>query len=338
LYYVGLLAKAASERGDRVVVALSRDDLTSSQVSEHLGSVLDVVDIVGIDELRLSSVAGLSRRYAASITVVPDGDHFAFQLAKTGRWNGAGELSVLIMRETGQPSKMPGLQTMKTFLRSMLIRRASRIPRVRVCVLKSALWAGKSEFRTARDPVTLSVSILEVEGLRQDWGLTKDRYWFAVLGAISARKNVNLVAEALRMSEPTRVGLLIAGTREVAAAENMRPSLERLAAEGGSVVVIDRLLSNDELDSAVVAADCIVLAYSNEGPSGLFGKAAAAGTRIVAAGAKSLREETAKTADLSHWASLDVAGMGKAFRAAMELPRPSPVLAPSAQSFSDALL
>ncbi len=127
-----------------------------------------------------------------------------------------------------------------------------------------------------------------VANLRREWDLDDSRYWFGIIGAIDERKNVSLVMAAAQGLPPGQVGLLVAGRFSDATRESLREFGAELP---GGVRLVDRVLTDEELDAAVAAVDCVVLAHSNEGPSGLFGKAVRAGTRILGAGAQSLRRD-----------------------------------------------
>ncbi|WP_433862049.1 hypothetical protein [Streptomyces sp. L7] len=339
LYYVRLLAQAAVARGDEVVLALSEAASATDESGLHLSGIAESVTIVSARDFGVDAVAELSRRYDAAITVVPDGDRFAMRLARTrGGWSGQGALSVLIMREVAQPGRLSMVVAAKSRIRTALFHRASRLPRVRLSVLKSATWTGDSMFACAPDPVSLACGDDDISELRAAWNLEDDRYWFGVLGAIFDRKNVPLVARALRAAEAQNSGLLIAGRCDPEAARAMAGPLAELTAAGAKVVVVDRLLSELELDAAVTAVDCVVLAHSNEGPSGLFGKAAAAGTRVVAAGALSLREDARHVPSLASWVPLDETALMGAMRRAQALHRPTAVFAPENARFAEALL
>ena len=63
------------------------------------------------------------------------------------------------------------------------------------------------------------------------------------------------------------------------------------------VVIDDRHLDEVELDSYFKAVGGIILAHSNEGPSGIMGKAYMAGNRIIAR-RTSLMSRTRSTRDL----------------------------------------
>ncbi len=50
----------------------------------------------------------------------------------------------------------------------------------------------------------------------------------------------------------------------------------------------DRLLTNDEINVVVAAADTVIMAYSTHSPNSTLGKAYVLGTSIVAAGSRSI--------------------------------------------------
>ncbi len=54
----------------------------------------------------------------------------------------------------------------------------------------------------------------------------------------------------------------------------------------GQVIVRDGFLSNEELDKLVAAVDVVPIALTNNGPSGIMGKALAAEVPVVTAGSE----------------------------------------------------
>jgi hypothetical protein len=337
-YYVRLLVMAAASMGHSVVVVSLPGQFESEDARIHLVRVSGQFERLEVAEVSLESLAQLSRALGAAQTVIPDGDRFGLRLALTRGWRGVGALSVLIMREVAQPGRIPGEQAMKTFVRRQLFRRAASFPNTRISVLKSFWWIGTSEFCVARDPITMQHSAEVEEQLRADWGLEPGRYWFAILGAISRRKNVDLVARALADLEVSKIGLLVAGGWDESMGREAISALADLQRAGTPVVVINRRLQDEELDGAVAAVDCVVLAHSNEGPSGVLGKAAVAGTRVVAAGAKSLREDLACMIGLGSWIPLDRAALCSALGRATRLPRPPKLQGQESARFSGPLL
>ncbi|MCP1504237.1 glycosyltransferase involved in cell wall biosynthesis [Curtobacterium herbarum] len=339
LFYARLLAEAAIEGGADVILLLGREGDRSAEVV-HLASLPAGVEVLRDRRLSLSDIESLTVSRDIARTVIPDGDHFALALARRRAWNGAGRVSVLIMREHAQPrgAGVPAriVTRLKSTLRTFAFRKAAGMSGVDLRVLKSAGWAGESRFEAAIDPVRVSVERDSADRFRDAHAMVPSRYWFAVLGAISGRKNLDLVLEALEdVDSPW--GILVAGIIDTDVPESVRVRLRRLETDGVSVL-IDRLLTDAELDAAVAAADCIVLAHSNEGPSGLLGKAAAVGTRVVAAGATSLRQDLASLDGLGEWTELSAPSLAAAFSRGVILPRPAPLLTVESSQFTDTLL
>jgi glycosyltransferase involved in cell wall biosynthesis len=340
LFYVRLLASAATARGDDVIVVLSPGDTASMEARLHLASLPDAVRVVEEDSLGLADVEALSHRYAADRVVLPDADRATMDLAtRRGGWKGAGALSLLVMREAAQPGRFAMAQAVKGRLRQFLFIRASKLQNVRVCVLKSPTWSGSSRLVPAVDPISVEVDSDAVQALRAEWQLDSERRWFAVVGAVSARKNVDLVISALhQLPDQSVVGLVIAGSIEPETRALLQPLIQGLDATGVAVRVVDRLLTDGELDACVAVADVVVLAHSNEGPSGILGKAAALGTRVVAAGAESLRRDADAFPELASWTTLSAPALAVEFRRVLALPAPVPVLSIGTEAFTSALL
>lgn len=337
LFYVRLLVEAALQRGDEVYLGTRADVLSTPEGREHL-SELRGWHIVPMTTKRLGAVQRASVNIGATTTVIPDGDRIAIELGRWPFWKGSGRMSVLIMRETVQPGKSAVVTRLKQWLRSLLIHRAKRVRGVQLAVLKSAGWKGRSDLVAAVDPIVLSASKTDAVSFRSANGMGGDRVWFAVLGALSLRKNIPLVCESLAAVRGRPAGLLLAGALDDDAREQVEGAIERLRSQGIGIVVKDRLLSDQELDSAVIAADCLVLAHSNEGPSGLLGKALAAGTKVVAAGAQSLREDARRYPALVQWSPLQRESITGALAQAIESGPGRPVLAPGSDEFTGALL
>ena len=159
-----------------------------------------------------------------------------------------------------------------------------------------------------------------------------------MLGNITDRKNLPMVAEAVaRVAEHASVGLLIAGKVEAEELARARPALDRIEAVG-IVRVVDRMLEEDELDAAVALVDCLVLAHSNEGPSGLLAKAAATGTLVLTAGARSLRADARRIPTIAAWTPLDVDRIAAALATVPGRRRPRPAVATGTAAFTDSLL
>jgi len=323
LYYVRILASHLAQSGWNVTVVTRTGGLETKEALLHLAGLSESVSLVESESLRLCDIESISRDVSAVLTVVPDGDWLLKELPKRVGWRGSGKLKFLIMREDSQ-SANAAKKLLGTVSKRILRTLVGTFPRVSAVTLKSAVWMGRQR-NIARDPVTRLAKSTDLIHAAARFGLDDGRYWFAIVGAISARKNLSLVAQAISEFGDDRIGFLVAGlcpTDELAKAQ---PWMDRLRTKGVKVVVLNRLLTDLEVDSFVGAVDCVVLAHSNEGPSGLFGKAAGYGTRVVAAGAVSLRVDTAFIPNLATWAPLSVPDVANALEAASVKPAPSKV-------------
>lgn len=341
LIYVGLLAEAAAAQGSHVTIVLSADPASVRAAAMRLSHLPTECAIVHAEDLSLSGIEALSCHYRANTTIVPDGDHVAIEVGRNAAWNGYGKLTLLIMRRYAQPSRIPLMRHLRQVAKTALLNRAGKVPGVTVVTLRSGHVVDQAcscRFASAPDPITMFATAETAARFRKAHGLCGDRYWFAILGAVTPRKNLPLVAKALATGAPTRTGLLVAGVCDpVTLAKAWRP-LEDFRARGGRVVVVNRLLSDCDLDSAVRGVDCVVLAHSNEGPSGLFGKSLLAGTRIVAAGASSLRQDVASVGTGAAWCALTRRSLCAALLASVERPRPECRPAVDTAYFTDVLL
>lgn len=338
LYYVRILAQAALLRGDEVVIVVGEDMQDDGESNLFLSDFQEGVTLVEWGDWSIRGLERLSRSVASVVLIIPDADRYIWQICKRAGWHGLGRLSLLVMRSSAQPHCLLGVQAAKTALKRLLIAVVSVFPRINLRVLRSAVWSGTSILRSAYDPVTLTSSEASSSELSRAWNLAGSIYWFAVIGAISDRKNLWLIADSLAKVGSRRVGLVVAGRCDPNSLDRAQASMERIKSNGGAVVVVDRLLEELELDSLVRFVDCVVIAHSNEGPSGLFGKAAATGTRLLSSGAKSLRRDSRAIPSLASWSPLTATALTKSMQGAMKEPRPAPTIATGHERFSGALL
>ena len=136
--------------------------------------------------------------------------------------------------------------------------------------------------KRAKDPAICSAHARDRDRLRAELGLDPDLVLVGILGAISDRKNVPMVAEAVgRVGGNTR--LLLAG----GLTSHVRDWLARQPQDVlGTLIVRDEFLSNETLDAYVAACDVVSIAQDNNGPSGIMGKTLAAGVPVLTAGSR----------------------------------------------------
>lgn len=320
LYYIGLLARHATLLGLSVTIATQHSAEFEENAELHLASLGPAVQYLFVSDTSLAGIQEAARRTRATLVLAPDGDQVAWDILRSGRWKSDVPIRLLVMRPSGQS----GVRTRK--FTSSIVKLAARntlslFPRVSVFTLASSLTP-TSPKGTAPDPVSSSSTEKSSREFRLKHGLTKERYWFAVVGALDERKNVAMVADAIsRLGQPA--GLMFIGKMSPEVRAQSDQFFERLRECKVGVITIDRLLTNDEVDDAIHAADCVVLAHSNEGSSGVLGKAAASGTRVIASGARSLRKDSAYAPALCAWVPLKVDRIAAEAAAAMTKTRPA---------------
>lgn len=320
LFYVRLLVDAASERGLRPVVLTTGAALESSNWKVHLGDSAVEVRVPGSDLRSPKVVAAIAEEADAALVLVPDGDQFLMKTARSGGWRSPVRLRGLVMRSTAQPRRVAGQQLVLTLLKRTVLAALNTHRRLDVLHLLSALEASGREGEVV-DPTVFVGDDDGARTVRQQLGVDENVHLFAVLGAIDPRKNVELVVRAATPLAGNATALLISGRWSSGTRDSITEAMQSARQAGLRVVIEDRLLDDKELDDRVLAADTIVVAHSNEGPSGLVAKAVAANSRVLASGAKSLRRDSFARPDLITWTPLD----GPALTAAMltERNRPS---------------
>ena len=163
--------------------------------------------------------------------------------------------------------------------------------------------------KLVRDPAICGAHSRDRASIRASLGLPADRRLVGIFGVISDRKNVPLVAAAVRRGAP-EAQLLLAGSMEPDVAQWLAG---RSDAERAAIRVYEGFLSNETLDLLVAASDVVVIAQNNNGPSGIMGKAVAAGVPVLSAGSMvRARELAALDAGLN--ADLDEASLAAALR------------------------
>lgn len=339
LYYVRLLLEQLRALGEPVVLVLS-DRVPPDLEALHLrGDERPVVRV----PMEAFSWAWLAReaadRHVATV-VVPDADRHLASLLRAGGWRSSAELRLLLLRPPRFLAVHGRRSAIAIGIKWLVVAMLRCRPRTSVLTLESAL-AYSARSGQVPDPVSMSTTPESVGTVRERLGLDDGRYWYAVLGAVTARKNVPLVIEALsRMRSLRPAGLVVAGRIDPAVSELLVAAGEVLERHGCRLVVHDAVLSDLDLDSLVAAVDCVVLAHSNEGPSGLLGKAVSARTRVVAAGARSLRRDASFRPEEVSWAPLEIDELTQVLAEA-QIPRSSrSALAslPSTVDFARALI
>lgn len=336
LHYVALLVREILSEGAEVSIATATRTSQSDEWNMKLGGFAAQIAVEHLTVFNCAEIRSAATRLRVDHVVIPDGDSYAYALAVPGAWAGPITVSVLVMRPSGQPSKIPGLAGLKTAVKRSVLFVANSRRTTRIYTLKSATWRGFSILPAVRDPVTTHRTVERRSVL--PGAVSEHRYWFGVVGVVGYRKNLPMVAEALSGLDCSKIGLVIAGRVEPGVLQAAHDHLQRVRQAGGMVKIIDRLLGDQELDQLIAEVDCVVLAHSNEGSSGVFGKAAALGTRVVASGAKSLREDCRGIPSGSKWVPLKAGAIRKAMSQATRIGSPSRSVVASPSDFAQSLL
>jgi len=321
LHYVKLLIDECRSKGDRAYILTTTGAVESTEWAVHLGGDNQEIMFHPGNEFSLPEFAKVSARLGVSLTVLPEADHYLLPALRRG-WSGPGELRLLAVRaEVQARPPLSRMRPVKSFAKKTLIWAANLQPGVRFYALRSPLVPRRGPIRWVADPVALSCSAKCVEAIRNDLDSEGNRYWLGVFGAITPRKNLRLIMEAI-LDQPV-IGLLIAGSVDPKVSSEVAPLFARFVSNGGRLIQLPGPLSDTDFDSAIAAVDCVLVAHSNEGPSGIVIKAAASGRRLVLAGAKSLRRDAARLGEQATWSKLDVAELRRAIRQAQRAPKPT---------------
>lgn len=322
LMYVRLLAEAALDRGLVPVIVISAAARQSVEFDLHLRDLMHSARFIALDSVDVKAVLDVLPTDTRSATVFPEGDAWLRALAfRRTAWPGGAQ--ILVMRPSGQSSH-PVLRTLQSAAKAGLRMVGRMRPGVSVRSLRSV--TERAKLWTLPDPVRVGGTKEGAHSLRLEWSRSAPNqitWWVGVLGALNARKNVGLIAEAVASMPGRQVGLVVAGhcsDGEAAMTSWLAPALST----GVPVIRVGKHLTDDELDSMVRALDCLVLAHSNEGPSGMLGKAKAVGTRLVLSGAISLKRDARNLGDGTLWVPLSSAALAEAIGLTLRLPAPPP--------------
>ncbi len=130
------------------------------------------------------------------------------------------------------------------------------------------------------DPEFCTAHARDRDRWREAHDLPRDEALVGVFGLISERRNAPMVLEALETGG-IDARLVVAG----AFSPEVRAWVDGLEPERRArVLARDTYLDNDTLDQLVAAVDGIPVPLTNNGPSGIMGKAEAAGVAVVTAG------------------------------------------------------
>lgn len=346
---VANVAAVANETGD-VVLLTSTGASTGEAFNVYLNEttflqVHEVFDQVYPPTRQMAAeVAARARELDVSTAVVMDADQSLkkwFYVARS-EFKGLSRRPRVVFMLTRYPAKLKLTDRVGWKL---------RIPKATLALAAMATgtlhhvagFAGREDMSTGwivrrtRDPEICSAHSRDRVALRTELDLPQDRRIVGVFGLLSERKNAPLVLDALKAAG-IDADLLLAGSiqPEVWAWINALPPEDR-----ARVIVQDGFLSNELLDKLVAAVDAAPIALTNNGPSGIMGKASAAGVPVVSAGSEVRARELIAT-DGGETAEMTPESIGAAIKRVFDrdpnAPRRNTVPPATAEEFSRNLL
>jgi hypothetical protein len=332
--YVRLLVEFSHKHGIETALAMPAVGFKSPEFRIHLGDIASEFKHVPVAAgLSPHEIArGLSETAATRLILV-DGDSSLMEALRFRSGRSAGHSSVLLIMRDPRIHTHPrsGPQRIRQFAKRAAADLVKGTGRADVVYLRSSVTTGRDQ-QSVPDPIAVRSSVDGQHALRDEWNLSPDVRWVAVLGSITARKNVALVAKAIQLTGDRTCGLLVAGKVDEVLVPEISSAAKMLRAHGHEARVVPRLLTAEELDDAIATSHVCVLAHSNEGPSGLMGKAVALGTRVLASGAQSLRRDAEAQAGVL-WVPLGAAEIASGLTESLAMPRPTAQTPDTAERF-----
>lgn len=290
LVYVRLLVREILRREGTAVVALEAGAQDTREFALHMADLSGNIEWTTVSrKLVLRRIGRLARSARADQVIVPDGDLVASRLGLLRWWTPPVPATLVVMRDPRSEPRTTWTRNLKLKLKAHLLKLAQTRDQVRLVWLRPP-GDVRSDEAFANDPVQMHATTGEANEFRRQHGMSSDRYWFGMVGGISQRKNLPLVLQAMSSQPSNLVGFGIFGPVDPLIREQTRLLFDRLRDAGVGIVVVDTLHTDDEMGLAVKALDCVVVAYSSHAPPSTLGKAAAAGTQVLAAGSPSIEQ------------------------------------------------
>lgn len=346
LVYVKVIAQRSLAMGDDVTLALAPGASRTQEFLMHLAEIsadVEIVESAGVLTPRAMNV--LIQETSPDFVIVPHGDELAARLGSPFAPNLLKPTCLLVMRDPRWDSGEALRVRMKSVLKLSLLALASKRARVRLVWLRGPFYESRSKEHFAVDPFIADDSHRSISSkshaLRQLFPGSEDTFWFGVTGAVTRRKNLDVIIDALlelRARElNTAFGLAVVGPIEANVLDTFEAAATRLKVAGICYYPENRLLDNQEMNVVVASVDAVVMAYSTNAPNSTLGKAYVLGTRILSAGSRTFRAHADRLGGVSSELSPNSLcdGMQAVMRQARPMPQPDAL---SSDAFADSLL
>jgi glycosyltransferase involved in cell wall biosynthesis len=328
---VANVALRAQRDGDHVVLLTSRGAVASDAFKVYLSDVpLETVEVYdGIQpptEAMLAAIAERCRNDDVRTVVVMDADQTLkrWWLVAPKVFRRLPKRPQVVFFYTRYPARVPLDDRVQVKLR--VTKALLTVVTMATGTLhRAAGFAGRDDLhrgwlvKRARDPEICGSHSRDRAALREELGLPQERRLVGIFGLISERKNAPLVFEALRAGA-IDADLLLAGVIE----PEVRAWIDALPAEEqGRIHSFPGFLDNTLLDKLIAAVDVAPIALTNNGPSGIMGKALAAGVPVVSAGSTVRARELLAT-DGGELAELTPESLAAAIQRVLDRPADAP--------------
>lgn len=328
---VANVALRAQQDGDAVVLLTSSGAVTSDAFKVYLAGVqLEAVEVY--DEpypptaTMLAAIADRCRDDDVRTVVVMDADQTLkrWWLLAPKVFRRLPKRPQVVFFLTRYPARVPLSDPVQVKLRVTkailtVVTMATRT------LHRAAGFAGRDDMhkgwlvKRARDPEICGSHSRDRAALRRELGLPSDRRLVGIFGVISERKNARLVFEALRAGD-VDADLLLAGTIEPEVAAWIASLPEQ---DQRRVLTFNGFLDNTLLDKLIAAVDVAPIALTNNGPSGIMGKALAADVPVVSAGSR-VRARELQATDGGELAELEPQSLAAAIQRVLDRPAGAP--------------
>ncbi len=328
---VANVALRAQQAGDHVVLLTSKGAVTSDAFKVYLSDVpLEAVEV--FDEIYPPTATMLDRIVArcrdddVRTVVVMDADQTLkrwWRIAPRAFRRLASRPQVIFFY-TRYPARVPLGDPVQVKLRvsKAVLTGVTMLTRT---LHRAAGFAGRDDLhkgwlvKRARDPEICGSHSRDRDALRTALGLPLDRRLVGIFGLISERKNAKLVFDGL-LAAGIDADLLLAGVIE----PEVQAWIDSLPPEQNERIrTFPGFLDNTLLDQLIAAVDVAPIALTNNGPSGIMGKALAAEVPVVSAGS-TVRARELRATDGGELAELEPASLAAAIQRVFDRPPGAP--------------
>lgn len=296
--YLRLIVEECLRRKKHVVLAITSSVAESSTVRPLLEH--DDVELARVpDESTVSDAIRLLDIGVSDILLIPDGDAYISQIARSCFQRSAPTIRFVVMQDPVWTLNDVSAHSVRELVRAVaklaiLIALNTLAPSADVRTLTypraEDLGANDTKKNQVEDPVIAFDSPPLIEGFPE---LDSDRTWVGLVGGISIHKNPVMLCEAVTLLNPAllaRLGVAMLGPVSEEVLRQIPDLKARLSRVGVPLIIDDRPRSNDEMNGDIERLDLVALLYSTSAPNSTAAKAAFYGKPILAAGHRQFRE------------------------------------------------